>query len=417
MSDDEINNNNGLKENITDDKIKNNDQTNKYITDNGTNNELTNMNMIDDELNNKYTKKNDNKIKAEEDPATYFLSFYAAFFAMGVYRICQMKDNKGEENRTNDVSNNEEIQITTNDVWKLLFFANNGALLATIIDIVFFNSTLSTYFSLVLSAIGFLAGSVYFLYQYIKKCNQEYASYYFSCEKIVKWFKLPCYIIPLIGLADSCCIIKSDTPNNECSCECFWIWVFNIFVYLTKIFAIIYAVVSYYIFVIFLLIFWAIGFLIYNSMFNKKDNKNKSSNFSMQTSGNNDTQINSTSSDGINSTIKNPLGNNEAIIVIQNYKINNEEINNQNTNDPYRKEIGGDNNIESSPNFNNMLNFTSQRSFENIKEYFNQPEEKKDNKIYMKSINVFQMNFNANIEQNENKPEVSSIHKSNAEFY
>ena len=38
----------------------------------------------------------------------------------------------------------------------------------------------------------------------------------------------------------------------------------------------------------------------------------------MQTSGNNDTQINSTSSDGINSTINNPLGNNEAIIVIQN---------------------------------------------------------------------------------------------------
>ena len=102
------NHNDTSNENKSDD-ILNNEETNKNITDDETNNDLNNMNMIDDELNNKETKKNEKNTKEEEDPATYFLSFYAIFFAMGVYRICQMKDIKGAENRTNDVSKNEKI--------------------------------------------------------------------------------------------------------------------------------------------------------------------------------------------------------------------------------------------------------------------------------------------------------------------
>ena len=397
------NDNDTSNENISDDII-NNEETNKNMTyDEINNNEGINMNRDDDETNNIQTKKNDNKTKIEEEPGVYLISFFLVFFPMGVYMICEMKNYENTKNRTDDV-------------WKFLFFANNGALLGSIIDIMISNNTIFKYTPFVLGAIGFVFGSILYSIHYIKECNKEYASHFFSCEKIRKWCELPCFILSFIHLTKECCIIKNENSNTDCAycCICFW----NIFIYFLKIITIFFTFISYYIFVLFLLIFWFIGFLIYNSKHNKQNN-DKNNNFRFQTSGNNVTEINSTNNDGVNSTIKNQLENAEAIIVIQNYKLNNEDINNQNTNDPYRKEMEGDNNnnIESSPNYNNIQNFTSQRSFENIKEYFNQPEENKDSKIYMKSINAIQMNFNENIDQNKNKPEISSIHKSNAKFH
>lgn len=234
--------------------------------------------------------------------------------------ICKMKEYEETKNRTDDV-------------WKFLFFANNGALLGSIIDIMISNDTVLDYTPFVLCAIGFVIGSILYLIQSIKESNKKkYVSHYFNCEKIKEWFKLPCFILSFIHLTKECCIIKNENSNSDCAYCCICLW--NIFIYIVKII-----------------------------------------NFSIQTSGNNVTQINSTNNNDANSAIKNHLGNAEEFFVIQNYKLNNEDINNQNTNDPYKKEMGGD------------------------------------------KINVIQMNFNENIDQNENKPEISSIHKSNAEFY
>jgi len=268
----------------------------------------------------------------------------------------------------------EETKNRTDDVWKFLFFANNGALLGSIIDIMISNDTVLDYTPFVLCAIGFVIGSILYLIQSIKESNKKkYVSHYFNCEKIKEWFKLPCFILSFIHLTKECCIIKNENSNSDCAYCCICLW--NIFIYIVKIITIIITPISYYFFFIFLLIFWFIGFLIYNSKSNKNHYNDKSSNFSIQTSGNNVTQINSTNNNDANSAIKNHLGNAEEFFVIQNYKLFNEDINNQNTNDPYKKEMGGD------------------------------------------KINVIQMNFNENIDQNENKPEISSIHKSNAEFY
>ena len=48
----------------------------------------------------------------------------------------------------------------------------------------------------------------------IKKCNKEYASNYFSCEKAHEWFSLPYFIMSLIGLTDPCCRSTSYTVTK-----------------------------------------------------------------------------------------------------------------------------------------------------------------------------------------------------------
>ena len=150
------NDNDAYNENISDDII-NNEETNKNMTDDETNNnEGMNMNMADDETNNIGTKKNDDKTKIEEEPGIYLISFFVVFFFIGVYMICKMKDFEETKNRTDDV-------------WKFLFFANNGALLGSIIDIMISNDTVLDYTPFVLCAIGFVIGSILYLIQYIKE--------------------------------------------------------------------------------------------------------------------------------------------------------------------------------------------------------------------------------------------------------
>jgi len=363
---------------------------------------LTNTNTTGNKTNKNGTKKNDDKTKIEEEPATYLLSFFVLFVFIGLYMICKMKDYEQTKNRTDDV-------------WKFLFFANNGALLESIINIIFFNNTVINYSPLILSGIVFGIGSIYYLYQYIKKCNHEYASHYFSCEKAGEWFELPCFIISLIGLTDPCCRRDHYTEttyedghkeSNYC-CVCIW----NILIYIIKRIALYMTIISYYLFIIFFMIFWFLAFLIYSAISNKKQNSDQNSNSNAQNSGNNITQTNSTNNDGVNSTIKNQLNNTEA----------NSEFNNYNLNNNYQKNkgVGEENksNIESNSKCNNMQDFKSESSIKSFKEYFNQPQENINNKFGMKSINVIHSNANGNIAQNQNNPGNTSIPKSFAEFY
>ena len=126
------------------------------------------------------------------------------------------------------------------------------------------------------------------------------------------------------------------------------------------------------------------------SIFNKQ-NKDEKSNSNAQKSGNNDTQTNSSKNGGVNSNVKNQLKNTESN---SNFNI---YLNN-----------GGKDNQE----------IKSEGSIKGLKEYFNQPEENKNNRIgSMKSINVIQMNNNGNIAQNDNNPGICSAPKSFAQFY
>ena len=384
------NNNEGFFQNITD----------------KSNNKETNMSNAK----NNGTKKNDDKTNVEEDPGTYLISFFVLFVFIGLYMICKMKDFKETKNKTDDV-------------WKFLFFANNGAFLGSIINILFSNNTSIDYTSLALCGIIFAVGSIYFIVQYIKKCNHEYALYYFSCEKAEHWFKLPCFIISLIGLTDPCCRSNSYTETeykdghkeSTYCCHCTW----NIIIYIIKRFALFITIFSYYIFLIFLLIFWALAFLIYRQLSSKKQNKDENSNSNAQTSGNNDTQTsgnndtqtNSTNNNGINVTVKNQLDNTEQINEISNCNLNNGEINNQN--------IIQDNNypINKEKEENNEKTKSETSSIKSIKEYFNQPNENKNNKFGIKSTNVNQMNANGNLAQNGNNPGIKVIPQSIAAFY
>ncbi len=109
------NNNDELTQNITNDKEINNDITNLNMIGDKSNNNETYRNMTDNLAKNNGTKKDDDK-KVEEDPGTYLIVFFALFFFIGLYMICKLKEYEQTKNRTDDV-------------WKFLFFANNGALL------------------------------------------------------------------------------------------------------------------------------------------------------------------------------------------------------------------------------------------------------------------------------------------------
>ena len=376
------NNNDEPIQNITDDKeINNGIAILNKIGDKSNNNE-TYMNMTDNKAKNNGTKKDDDKTKVEEDPGTYLIAFFVLFFFIGLYMICKMKEFKETKNRTDDV-------------WKFLFFANNGALIGSTINIIFSNTAAIDYSLFVLCGIIFVIGTIYYIFQYIKKCNKEYATYYFSCEKAKEWFALPCFIMSLMELTDPCCRSSSYTvkeysdghKESTYCCNCTW----NFIIYVVKRITLFMTIISYYIFLIFLLIFWFLVFLICNPFSTRKQNNDEKSNSNAQKSGSNDTQTNSTNNDGVNSTVKNHLENTASNSDF-NLNLNNGEKKNQDS--------------------------KSEGSIKRIKEYFNQPEENKNNKIgNMKSINAIQMNNNENFAQNKNNPGISSIPKSFAEFY
>ena len=159
------------------------------------------------------------------------------------------------------------------------------------------------------------------------------------------------------------------------------------------------------------MIFWALAFLIYRQLSSKKQNKDENSNSNAQASGKNDTQTNSTNTNGINGTVKNQLDNTEYTNEISNCNLNKGGINNQN--------IITDNNypINKEKEENNEKIKSETSSIKSIKEYFNQPNENKNNKFGIKSTNVNQMNANGNLAQNGNNPGIKVIPQSIAAFY
>jgi hypothetical protein len=159
---------------------------------------------------------NETKTNFEEDPGTFLLAWFFIFFFMGLYIICVMKKY-------------EETAKRTDDVWKFMFFANNGILVASFLNFLSFKNIFMDSSPFALSFIVFCIGCVYYLCKFSKNCNNRYAFEYFQYDKIREFFNLPCFILSLIGLTDPCCRSESYTvttyadghvESTECCMHC-----------------------------------------------------------------------------------------------------------------------------------------------------------------------------------------------------
>ena len=221
---------------------------------------LTNISSANEYQNdaNTYSKnynKTNNETTSEsiaEEPGTYLFVWFVIFFCMGLYMICSMKNYQETKNRTYDV-------------WKFIYFTNNGILLFAGLNI--FNLK-NVYLDSVPFSLCFLCFIIISIYIICKcpKCNLECTYRYFTWEYLGESAKIPCFIWQLVGLTDPCCRSESytvtyysdgSTESTEC---CHHTW--NLIIFLIKRFAVLISFFSFYIFFMFYFLLWLIGKLI-----------------------------------------------------------------------------------------------------------------------------------------------------------
>ena len=100
------------------------------------------------DYNNDYNTSNTTSTSFAEDPGSYLLAWFFIFFFMGLYIICNMKKYPSVANRTDDV-------------WKFMFFANNGILVASGVNVFNIKNILLGSSPFGLSSIVFLIGCFY----------------------------------------------------------------------------------------------------------------------------------------------------------------------------------------------------------------------------------------------------------------
>jgi len=201
------------------------------------------------DYNNDYNTSNTTSTSFAEDPGSYLLAWFFIFFFMGLYIICNMKKYPSVANKTDDV-------------WKFMFFANNGILVASGVNVFNIKNILLGGGPFGLSSIVFLIGCFYYICKFTKECNYQYAYKYFDGSKISELNKLPCFVWSLVGLTDPCCRIGGEDNviiiySSESTYCCHSIW--NIFIFILKRFAVFFTFISFYIFLIFFIIFWFIA--------------------------------------------------------------------------------------------------------------------------------------------------------------
>ena len=308
----------------------------------------------------------------ENDPGTYLLSWFFIFFFIGLYMICSMKKYPQTEERTDEV-------------WKFMFFSNNGILVASSVNIFNIRNLIIDSSPFALSAICFIIGGVYYLYKYIKTCNYKLADYYFSNDKLNKLFKIPCFIWSLIGLTDPCCRSNSYTVTTYADghkestfcCHCMW----NCIIFAIKRLATIFSIVAFYIFLIFFILFWFIAKLIYKLI---KDNSEDN---------NNNYEINNNHNIGQVNMFPNTTQNNELPVNIQPNQINNNNQENDlyqysNVNLPSSENIVNPiTNIPNDDNKNYDLNNINKENLRDITELSENEDNKRNEIINNKSEN------------------------------
>jgi hypothetical protein len=164
------------------------------------------------------------------------------------------------------------IKNRKNDLYIFMYFANNGTLIASGINIIIIFDSYSdilyqilNYGPLLLTSLIYIIGGLFFIVNLVKgNCIPEQ---FFSSELLSSITKLPCFVGKLIPLADYCCMCTTQiiyyadghNENDDTCCVCMW----NFFFKSLKFIFYIYSIISFYIFYIAFIIGWLIAKLIY----------------------------------------------------------------------------------------------------------------------------------------------------------
>lgn len=169
-----------------------------------------------------------------------------------------------------------DMSYRTGDVYKFIFFANNDILIISSVNIFNNKNLIIDSSPLVFSGIIFIIDCIYYITKFAKNCSMSYAEDCFDWDHLCELFKIPWFIWQLRILSDPCCrstgysiYIFSDGHIETTKC-CHYLW--NCFIYLVKRLAIIFTILSYFIFLLFYLIFWLLVKLIFLLISNCKCN-------------------------------------------------------------------------------------------------------------------------------------------------
>jgi hypothetical protein len=290
------------------------------------------------------------------------------------------------------MKNYPQTRNRTDEVWKFMFFANNGILVASSVNVFNIKNLIIDSSPFALSTIVFIIGCIYYIAKYCQTCSMEFAFKYFQCDYLGELYKIPCFVWSLIGLTDPCCTsntytvtIYADghTESNEC---CVRMW--NCFIYVIKRLALIFSIVSFYIFLLFYFIFWLIAKSIYLLVLKCKVEREENpeiykpqpqGNINL---GNNPININVINILGSRDEINNEIGQQPGVQTVTNNQNNinnnynnterNQNMNNDNINNIYydtnsninNNNINDNNNInyDTNNNNNNILNVNSHQN-------------------------------------------------------
>ena len=360
-----------------------------------------------------------------EDPGTYLLGWFVIFFFMGLYIVCSMKKYPDIANRTDDV-------------WKFMFFANNGILVAASVNVFNIKNLIIDSSPFALSSIVFIIGCIYYIYKFSRTCSMQIANQYFECVQLGELYKLPCFIWSLVGLTDPCCRSNTYTVtyysdgHTESDYCCHLIW--NCVIYVIKRFAVIFTFMSYYIFLLFYLFFWLIAKSIFMLIFEQKENPPSPNQEDKNNNNDNNDNNNNDNNNGSKEIIINNgppifvINNNNNIIVNKTQNsYENKDHNRQNMDLNKPRSVNnrhfqnsGPERMKSEGNlFNNRENNETKKSDDNSKN--NDDTNKKDDlpsegEIYEKTPNVNSQNYE--IRNNEhngyiNNDDSNNIDKNN----
>ena len=164
---------------------------------------------------------------------------------------------------------NEDKERTS--ILRFIFFANNGALIATIIDILLVVDNLLNYTPLIISSIIFAIGAIYFLIKYLNECNGEYAeNTYFTGKYLYETWSLPYVVWQNFHLIYKCCEDKTCIVTGDSCCICL-LYLLKIIIVMIIFLALILSILSFYIFTIIFSLFWLLAKRIYFCQCKKKE--------------------------------------------------------------------------------------------------------------------------------------------------
>ena len=298
---------------------------------------------------------NETSTSITEDPGSYLLAWFVIFFFIGLYMVCSMKKYPSISHRTDEV-------------WKFMFFANNGILVASSVNVFNIKNLIIDSSPFALSTIVFIIGCIYYIAKYCQTCSMEFAFKYFQCDYLGELYKIPCFVWSLIGLTDPCCrsntytvTIYADghTESNEC---CVRMW--NCFIFVVKRIALIFSIASFYIFLLFYFIFWLIAKSIYLLVLKYKTEKEENPEIQNQ-----QPQVNTRNAININDIYiygsQDEINNNNGIGQqpgVQTVTINQ----NNNYNNTYRNQnVNNGNNNNYDTNGNNIYNNNNKKNKNN----------------------------------------------------